>query len=78
MLSNPLESSSLPKREVRKCFKSSSHITLQVFAWNHAKFSQNFREIESLPFSSLFQNSAVPTVQERNSIHVTENIANRR
>ena len=43
MLCNPLASSSLPKREVWKCFKSSSHTTSQVL-----------REIQSLPFSGLF------------------------
>ena len=41
MLSNPLASSSLPKREVRKCFKSSSHTMLHMFARNQAKFSRN-------------------------------------
>ena len=41
MLSNPLASSSLPKREVWKCFKSSSHTTSQVFAWNHVKILRN-------------------------------------
>ena len=50
MLSNRLASSSLPKREVWKCFKSFLHTTSQVFAWNQ----RNFCEIESLLLSGLF------------------------
>ena len=56
MLSNPLGSSSSPKREVWKCFKSSSHTTSQVFARNHAKFLAKLNHFRAAAF---LQNSAV-------------------
>ena len=52
MLNNPLASSSFLKREVWKCFKSSSHTTctLQVFARNHAKFLAKLNHFRSAVF----------------------------
>ena len=66
MLSNPLASSSLPKREVWKCFKSSLHSNLfsmlifkkvALFGAEPGKIFAKFSHFRSAVF---FQNSEVP------------------
>ena len=74
MLSNPLASSSLLKREVWKCFKFSLHTMSQVFARNHAKFLQNSITSVQRSFCKILQ---FLRFQERNSNRVAENVVNR-
>ena len=63
-----LASSSLPKREVWKCFKSSLHTTSQVFARNYTKCSR--KRMNHFRSAVFLQNSEVPAVpREKLKLH---------
>ena len=74
MLNNSLASSSLPKREVLKCFKSSLHTMSQVFTRNHAKYSRNSITSVQRSFCKILR---FLQFQERNSNRVAENIVHK-